>query len=659
MRVSRLVVAAGCGVVALSGYAEDEPYVEPELTEEDRGHWAYRPVRSNIEGDIDSLALEKLRELGINDFAPRADAVALLRRLHFHLVGLPPTPEEVAEFESDMIAAVASDTETRGLGDAEKPNASATEIPVSPRSPIPASSPRASSTSPKEKVIASAIDDLLSRSQYGERWAQHWLDVARFAETDGFEHDKVRKEAWRYRDWVIDALNRDLPYDEFVGMQIAGDELSPGDEGGRLATGFLFSGPDMPDINLETERRHVVLNEISSAVGSAFLGLTMGCAQCHDHKDDAISQADFYRLRAFFDNAALPKKNQSLPHVFAESGGVVAEGCESVLRIRGDFRRAGEELQPAFLRVVNRVGKRPDIAPRNHSTGRRAALAEWLIDPANPLVSRVIVNRVWQHHFGRGLVATPNDFGVLGDRPSHPQLLDWLATDFVENGWSLKRLHRQILMSRVWQQASRRMPADQEWDKRLGLDADGRMLSRRMRIRLDGETIRDSMLQISGTLNAKAGGPGFLPPLPAEVSVTLLKNQWPVTEDESEHFRRSVYLFARRNLRYPMFEVFDRPAANFSCARRHVSTTATQSLMLMNSEFSAERARETVERLVGNGPAEGAGTVEKAVDRAFVAILGRTATESEVLEAKAFVAAESMADFVLALFNTNEFVFLD
>jgi hypothetical protein len=602
------VLLAG-GLVALSGSANDapeqEPYVEPALTAEDRGHWAYQPVRMDIDGDIDSLALAKLRELGIDDFAPRAEAVKLLRRLHFHLTGLPPSEKEVADFSIDQFGAT--------------------------------------------------IDSLLARRQYGERWAQHWLDVARFAETDGFEHDKVRKEAWRYRDWVIDALNRDLPYDEFVALQIAGDELLPEDDRAKLATGFLFSGPDMPDINLESERRHVVLNEISSTVGSAFLGLTMGCAQCHDHKDDAISQADFYRLRAFFDNAALPEKNKSLPHVFAESGATVAEGCESVLRIRGDFRRAGDELQPAFLRVVNPAKKNPDTKPKKNSTGRRAALAKWLSDPANPLVARVIVNRVWQYHFGRGLVATANDFGVLGDRPSHPELLDWLAADFVKNGWSLKRLHRQILMSRVWQQASRKMAGDELWSMRIELDADGSLLSRRMRIRLDGETLRDSMLQISGKLNPKAGGPGFLPPLPAEVSVTLLKNQWPVTKEESEHVRRSVYLFARRNLRYPMFEVFDRPAANASCARRHVSTTATQSLMLMNSKFSFARAKETAERLqVG-----GAENAKEALQRAFVLMLGREAGDEEIRDATAFVEAESLADFVLALFNTNEFVFLD
>jgi len=593
-------------VVALSGspgiaHSADDPYVEPPLTDKDRQHWAFQAIQRDLDGDIDAFVLNKLKAVGIDDFAPQADAATLLRRLHFDLTGLPPTPEDLAAFSVD-------DLETK-------------------------------------------IDDLLASPRYGERWAQHWLDVARFAETDGFEHDKIRSEAWRYRDWVIDALNHDLPYDEFVARQIAGDELAPEDPSAALATGFLFAGPDMPDINLEAERRHNVLNEVTSAVSSAFLGLTIGCAQCHDHKSDPVSQADFYRLRAFFDNAQLPPKNRSLPHHFPEAGPQVK--ATSLLRIRGDFRRDGPPLEPAYVRIVNLANTKPDITPNTHSSGRRLALAKWLRDSQNPLVARVIVNRVWLQHFGEGLVSTPNDFGLLGAKPSHPQLLDWLADDFVANGWSLKKLHRTILQSRAWQQASQQMDGDEQWPLRLTVDPDNRLLSRRSRTRLSGEAIRDAMLQISGSLNPKTGGPGFRPPLPEEVTVTLLKNQWQVSKDEREHHRRSVYLFARRNLRYPLFEIFDRPDANASCARRHLSTTAPQSLMLLNSEFSDARSRDLAGRLAAQS------SVASRIDLAFQLVLGRAPTPGETQRSTTFIEHESLEAFTLAMFNLNEFVFVD
>ena len=274
-----------------------EDYVERPLREKDRNHWAFLPVRKNLDGSIDSFILKKLQTAGIESPAPRADAGTLLRRLNFDLIGLPPTLEEIAVFTLDD--------------------------------------------------IESKIDELLARPQYGERWAQHWLDLARFAETDGFEHDKTRKEAWRYRDWVISALNRDLPYNDFLAFQIAGDELAPEDSDAKLATGFLFAGPDMPDINLEEERQHNVLNETAATVGSTFLGLSVGCAQCHDHKSDPVSQADFYRLRSFFDNVQFPAKGKSLPHFFSETGREVT--ADSRLRIRGDFRRSGPALKPSFF----------------------------------------------------------------------------------------------------------------------------------------------------------------------------------------------------------------------------------------------------------------------------------------------------------------------
>ncbi len=500
MRILFFIVLLGC----LSSSTRGEEYSEPKIIDRDRSHWAFQPVkRSPSKKGIDIFVAEKLKQIGISSLAPRAENQTLLRRLYFDLIGLPPKPEEISAFE-------------KAWG-------------INP-----------------DKAINLTIDKLLASPQYGERWAQHWLDVARFSETDGFEHDKVRPESWRYRDWVISALNRDLPYDRFIALQIAADEIATDEPEEKPATGFLFCGPDMPDINLEAERRHTVLNETTASIGAAFLGLSIGCAQCHDHKSDPVSQADFYRLRAFFDNAKLPKKGKSLPHFFSESGREVL--LPSHLRIRGDFRRTGPQLEPAFLRIANPEDKAAKLTPTAESSGRRTALAKWLTNPKNTMVARVMINRVWHYHFGRGIVATPNDFGKLGERPTHPELLDWLAIDFIEHDWNLKHLHRRILQSQSWQQASQNT-GDSTWEVRLRLDPDGRFLSRRNPIRLSGEAIRDAMLQITGKLNLKPGGPGFRPPLPDEVTVTLLKNQWPVTKDVSEYDRRSVYLFSRRNLR--------------------------------------------------------------------------------------------------------------
>jgi len=578
--------------LSLSSATEGEkPYVEPPIKDRDRTFWSFVPPRPQTpplpdEHPIDAFLLAKLREAGIRDFAPEAAPGVLLRRLSFTLTGLPPGESEIPDFKSQM-------------------------------------------------------ESLLGSPHYGERWAQHWLDLARFAETDGFEFDKVRGEAWRYRDWVVGALNEDLPYDRFIALQIAGDLLEPGDPESAAATGFLLAGPDMVDLNLEGERRHNVLNELTSTVGSAFLGLTLECAQCHDHKTDPLSQADFYRLRGVFESFTLPKKNESLPPVFPSG-----ERTAARLYLRGDFRRPGPELAPAPPAIL--TGDTFDPAKEDP----RLALARWITRPDNPLTARVLVNRVWQQHFGTGLVASASDFGKLGERPTHPELLDWLAIEFVKHGWSLKWLHREILSTRAWRQASRRIGDSVDWQRRLELDAEGRLLSRRLRTRLDGEAVRDAMLTAAGRLNPERGGPGVRPPLPPEVSVTLLKNQWPVTEDVAQHDRRSLYLFARRNLRYPLFEVLDRPDANQSCAKRHVSTTAPQALTLLNDAFVHGMAASLAE------PADGAGDSDW-IREAFRRVLGREPDPEERERAAAFLSGRSPEDLALALFNLNEFVYLD
>ena len=516
-------------VLIVAVASADDPLTEPPITDSERDHWAFHPLSRPMlpavrdanwcRTAIDRFILARLEKEGLTP-AAEADRATLLRRVCFDLMGLPPS----LEMQDEVAADDSPDWYER------------------------------------------LVDQLLASPSYGERWAQHWLDVSRFAETDGYEHDHVRPNAWRFRDWVIEAHNRDLPLNEFIGQQLAGDELRPGEESALIATGFLFCGPDMPDINLQEERRHTFLNDMTATIGSVFLGLQMGCAACHDHKYDPISQADFYRLRACLDVEPLFETHPQFGQVMREKS---PKAPVSRLAIRGDFRRPGPNVEAAFPRIAN-LSNDAIAAPSSDAktTGRRTALANWLTRTDNPLTTRVLVNRIWQGHFGLGLVGTPSDFGVMGGTPTHPELLDWLATELPRLGWSRKRLHRLIVTSATYRQAS--FP----------------------RRRLDGEAIRDALLTASGQLNRQAGGPGFRPPLPNEVVRTLLKDQWPVTANSAEHRRRSVYLFARRNLRYPLFEAFDKPDANASCPRRNVSTIAPQSLLLLNGDDSLAAATE-------------------------------------------------------------------
>ncbi len=595
-------------VLIVSGVCAEEE-AELPITEEDRKHWAFRPLQQSAHSNIDAFIVEKLRAAGL-DFAPEADRFTLIRRLSFDLTGLPPTPEEIDAF-------------------------------VASRSP---------------RAYEELVDRLLASPAYGERWAQHWLDVVRYAESDGFEFDHERKEAWRYRDWVIQALNVDMPYDQFIRWQIAGDELASDDPAASIATGFLVAGPDMIDINLATERRHNILNEMTSTVGAAFLGVSLRCAQCHHHKADPISIQDFYRLRAFFANAVVdPKKSKQLPRVVKESSPMPPP---SHVMVRGDFHRPGEQIEPAFLRVLNRGPKKIPIPPGSATSSyRRTSLAQWIAAPDNPLALRVMANRLWQFHFGgRGIVSTPNDFGRKGAAPSHPELLDWLASGLPKGGWSLKEMHRLIVNSKTYRQTSK--GTGDSWAEAIEVDPDNRLYSRFPRRRLSGEEIRDAMLAASGNLNRKMGGPGIRPPLPREVTSTLLKKQWEVTKDTSEHTRRSVYLFVRRNLRYPMFDVFDRPDTNASCARRNVTTIAPQALTLLNSELSRDLSR-SMAKSVPEGD---------AIRSAYLRIYGRPPTEIERTESAEFVnqqttlvgsKSEALADLCLALFNSNEAVYVD
>ena len=619
------VLLCGISAFAQEPVEGDDSYVESPLTTADRDHWSLKPVADDAvpvcedsewcRNEIDHFIAANLEQHGLVP-QPEASRRVLIRRVTLDLTGLLPTLTEVDLFLADD----------------------------------------------SRDAFENLVDRLLGSSAYGEHWAQHWLDLARFAETDGFEHDKIRPDAWRYRDWVIDSLNRDVSYDNFVRLQIAGDLLKPDDPSAIIATQFCVSGPDMPDINSQDERRHTLLNELTATVGEVVLGLQIGCAQCHDHKYDPISQADFYRLRAIFEPAIHVKKDHSVTALREE---LLADSL-SHLMVRGDFRRPGPAVVPGVPRVFESMGLESEgLVVKDSSQRPRAQLANWLVNPRHPLTARVLVNRIWQQHFGIGLCETSSDFGVMGQEPINGALLDWLAHWFVKNGWSLKKLHQMLVSSATYRQRSQ-LPETRsagelaDWHESLQIDSHARLLSRFPRQRLQGEVIRDVMLQVAGVLNRKSGGPGVCPPLPDELRNTLLKDQWKVTDDETEHDRRSIYVFSRRNLCFPIFEAFDRPSANESCSRRNVSTTASQSLHLLNSRFSFLISELLAKKILVTWPKP-----DQQVSAAFEAILGRKPTVDEQRAVDAFEKNSDgerqavLTNLCLAFFNSNEFVFVD
>lgn len=628
-----------------------------------RGHWAFQPVRKVpppnvanpawIGNEVDAFILAKIEERGWHP-APEADRAAWLRRASFDLIGLPPSPEEIAAFEQDL------------------------------------------SSNSFEQVV----DRLLDSPHYGERWAQHWLDVTRFAESEGFEYDRHIPEAWRYRDYVIDSFNHDKAFDRFVIEQVAGDEIAPQDHECLSAAIFHRLGPvrrnaGNPEIALS---RNDVLAERTDIIGTVFLGLSMGCARCHDHKLEPISQKDYYRLQAYL--AATEERNIVLASAAEqEARDAAAKQVKSeiqrlkelVKKTSGEEKnrlaRQIEELEdqepvplPTIpsttddfdhrtpIHVLKRgvwekkgeaVGPRPPgvLVPENLPelpagvTFPRTRLALWLTDPNQPLTARVIVNRLWQHHFGAGLVRTENDFGTQGDLPSHPELLDWLAATLVEKGWRLKAIHRLLVLSSTYRQSSRANGAATA----SRVDPENRLLWRFNRRRLTAEEIRDSMLAASARLNTKIGGASVMIPVDPQLVQLLYKPaQWKVTENGAEHDRRSIYLIAKRNLRLPFLEAFDAPALMASCARRESSTHAPQALELLNGRTANELAEAFARRL----DRETAGDRDRLVERAFRLALGRGPTGQERKLSAAFLEEQSLSEFALALFNLNEFLYV-
>jgi hypothetical protein len=747
---SIIVVALGLTVSLVA----QAPAAPPE-TQPAEKHWAFQPVRRPelpevsdpawSRNPIDRFILDKLAAAGIKP-VDAADRRTLIRRLYLDLIGLPPEPDEVTNFLKDQ-------------------------------------SPEA---------IARVVDDLLARPQYGERWARHWLDVVRYAETNGYERDGAKLNAWRYRDYVIDALNHDKPYDRFLIEQLAGDELDDSDAAAQIATTFLRLGtwddePAEPMVD-----RYDQLDDVLGTAATAFLGITLRCARCHDHKFEPFSQVDYYRMLAVFEPLKRPQEGRiemdrlvgteaelATYHARrARSDAEIAQGWQRIeglirpeidrlldpalsskenkAKIKRDslppealkaFQAAPSQrtpaqralvllfaekleaavraiapqevraaLKPLDERIAAIRAARPSAPPRAYiwdeealkpplthvfkrgdparpgavvlpgvpaalahrqpeqprstakTTGRRLWLSRWLASPENPLVARVIVNRVWQYHFGQGLVASTSDFGVMGDAPSHPELLDWLASELVASGWSLKSLHRLIVLSQTYQRSSNFEPAAAK------VDPTDALLWRWRQRRLEAEVVRDSILAVSGGLNPRMGGPSFYPTLPREVLAGQSRpgEGWGAS-DLREQSRRSIYIFAKRSLAVPELELLDTPDTTNSCERRMVSTTGPQALTFLNGEFVHQQAGHFAARLAGlTGPDQ--------IARAFALALGRPPRPEESRAALQFLAKQerqieadtagapahrgdadarrkALEAFCLVILNINEFVY--
>lgn len=526
-----------------------------------RDWWSLQPIRqprvpaSSVDREsispIDAFVLAKLDALGMSP-APQADPATRLRRLHIDLVGLPPTQDEIEAFVAD---------------------------------PSPESWER-------------VIDQLLQSPQYGVRWARYWLDVARYADTSGYERDQEKPFAWKYRDWVVDAFNDDMPYDEFVVHQLAGDEIKASNEGSVIATGFLRLGTWNDEPNDPADYQYDRLEDLVHTTSSAFLGMTVKCARCHSHKFDAITQDDYYRMASAFWAGPIDRGGKTLGGVTAKELGYdqVLGWTDTGLAPRPLFvLKNGERKQPLHKVVPATLSMLPDLekpyAPppsESRTTTRRLQLANWIVDPKNPLSPRVLVNRIWQHHFGQAIVRTPNNFGFLSDPPTHPELLDWLAAEFVKGDWRIKRIHKLILMSETWQQSSVH-PRHTDYQT---IDAGNRLWWRANRRRLDAEALRDGMLLSSGELDTRIGGAGFRQTISKEALEGLSRKEtaWNPSPDDQQR-RRSLYLYAKRGLMPPMMTTFDMCDSNQSCGQRDATTVPTQALAMLNNPFVHDRSR--------------------------------------------------------------------
>lgn len=759
-------IAAGAATAA----AEPEGDLTAiDITAEEKKFWSFQPIQppalpavknaAQVTTPIDAFLLAKLEEKGLA-FSPEADKRILIRRAYFDLLGLPPSPQEVDAFLAD-------------------------------------NSPDA-----YERLL----DRLLDSPQYGERWGRHWLDVAGYADSDGYdESDRVRPYAYKYRDYVIRAMNADKPFDQFIIEQLAGDELVPlphknlsAEQIDLLAaTGFLRTPPDGTAAVSNKVSRNAVVSETMKVVSTALLGLTVGCAECHNHRYDPILQTDYYRLRAIFEpaldvktwrapqarlvslytdadrasaaaieaeavvidkqrqakldgyiQATLEKEIAKLPEDKREAcraahktpadkrtpeqqqlfkdfpslnvnagtlylydnaaakdleqeakraaevrskkpvedfvgplTEIPGQVPETQLFHRGDPDQPKQTLPPGELTILESALSAPIPAkdPSLPTTGRRLAYARHLVSGKHPLTARVLVNRVWMLHFGKGLVATPGDFGFLGERPTHPELLDWLADNFMSHGWRLKRLQKLIMTSSVYRQSSQRNPAAE------AADPDNRLLARMPVRRLEAESVRDTILAVNGKLNARQFGTP-IPVMEDDVGqiVVGIENKngenrpGPIIPMLGEEYRRSVYVQVRRSRPLAMLDTFDLPTLDPNCTSRNVSTATPQSLMLMNSDFVLENAKLLAARLLLEAGSDQAAQIQLAWKLTF----NRPPTAEELQAAQNFFAEQvanfsavpttetdpakkpdplvwARTTFCQALFSSNEFLYVD
>jgi mono/diheme cytochrome c family protein len=653
------------------GAAWPEDVVVKQRSKADRNWWSLQPLVVNepppesipaewAANAIDRFIFTKLTATGLQPNPP-ADRRTLIRRVTYDLTGLPPTIEETAAFDADT------------------------------------------SADAYEKLI----DRLLASPRYGEHWGRHWLDVVRFGESTGFEVNHIIDNAWPYRDYVIHSLNDDKPFDQFVIEHLAGDAVGQGDPAVEVGLTFLVCGPHdivgNQDAMKAAQIRADTVDEIIRATGEAFLGLTVGCARCHDHKFDPITQRDYYSLYATFagvfpdDRVVAPeaqlrdrterlapledaKKRRLQEKSAQEHKATDRERIESLarrlaeleqqianlpalprLRVgrfeqpkgpqcvfeRGDANRKGETVVPASLSTLADAAQAYSLPPDAPERERRLAFARWIVADDNPLTPRVLVNRLWQHHFGAGIVATPNDFGYMGQRPSHPALLDWLAARLRVNGWKLKPIHKMIVMSQAYRQSSAfREPA-------AAIDADSRLLWRFPPRRLSAEEVRDTVLLLAGKLDERRGGAGFRL---YEYTRDNVATYIPLETFGPETYRRSVYHQNARASRVDLLSDFDAPDCALSISRRVPTTTPTQALALMNHSFTIQMAESLAARL-RNETDEGDPIAQ--IDRAFNLAFGRPPATEEIESAGALVNQHGLRTFCRALLNASELIYID
>lgn len=650
--------------------------LDASIKPEARQHWSFQPVKPPsipdvqdsvwVRNPIDAFVLAKL-EQKVWKPSPVAEPRAILRRVYLDLTGLPPTVAEQEAFLKEFAA---------------KPQA----------------------------ALDGVIDELLKRTTYGERWGRHWLDLARYAESNGYERDGLKPSVWRYRDYVIRSFNDDKPYDRFIKEQLAGDELADANEETLIATGFLRLGPWDDEPADPATDRYDQLDDMVATTSQVFLGLTLACGRCHDHKFEPLTQHDYYRMVAVFNPLRRPQNGRAdldVPAVSAArreplderdlriaalqrrgqaeqliaGGGIYVAGREierikesfpdpirgyfmrelplktpdTHLLVRGAATRHGPKVEPGVPTVL--ADKQPAfLAASKYTSRRRLSLANWIASKDNPLAARVMVNRVWQFHFGEGLVRTPSDFGRNGEKPTHPELLDYLTDWFVKEGWSIKKLHRLIMASNTYRMSK-------SWNADYGkIDPDNRLLWRVPYRRLEVESIRDSVLFVSGKLNPTMYGPSVNLPIPREA---LEGNSDPNTvwkaDDETAASRRTIYATVKRSLVAPLLESLDLCDTTRSTAKRNVTTIAPQALMLFNGAFVNQQAKFLADRLEKEAGPDSA----RQIELAYRLTLCRPPKDREKEELLAFLGRHAATprggheQMCRVILNLNEFVYPD